>query len=79
MDIVERFLNYVKFDTQSSEDASTTPSTDKQLVFAKYLRDELEEAGLDDIDLDDNGYLYATLPGNTDKKAPTIGLPAEPT
>ena len=74
MDIVERFLNYVKFDTQSSEDASTTPSTDKQLVFAKYLRDELEEAGLDDIDLDDNGYLYATLPGNTDKKAPTIGF-----
>ena len=74
MDIVERFLNYVKFDTQSSEDANTTPSTDKQLVFAKYLRDELEEIGLDDVDLDDNGYLYATLPGNTDKKAPTIGF-----
>lgn len=74
MDIVERFLNYVKFDTQSSEDANTTPSTDKQLVFAKYLRDELEGIGLDDVDLDDNGYLYATLPGNTDKKAPTIGF-----
>ncbi len=74
MDIVERFLNYVKFDTQSSEDANTTPSTAKQLVFAKYLRDELEEIGLEDVDLDDNGYLYATLPGNTDKKAPVIGF-----
>ncbi len=74
MDIVERFLNYVKFDTQSSEDANTTPSTAKQLVFAKYLRDELEEIGLEDVELDDNGYLYATLPGNTDKKAPVIGF-----
>ena len=74
MDLVERFLNYVKFDTQSSEDSNTTPSTAKQLVFAKYLRNELEEIGLKDVELDDNGYLYATLPGNTDKKAPTIGF-----
>lgn len=74
MDIIERFLNYVKFDTQSSEESDTTPSTAKQLVFAKYLKDELDDEGLDKVELDDNGYLYATLPSNTDKKAPTIGF-----
>lgn len=74
MEIVERFLNYVKFDTQSSEESTTTPSTPKQMVFAKYLKDELEDEGLEDVELDDNGYLYATLPGNTDKEAPTIGF-----
>jgi len=74
MDIVERFLNYVKFDTQSSEESNTTPSTSKQLIFAKYLRDELDNIGLKDVELDDNGYLYATLPSNTDKEAPTIGF-----
>lgn len=74
MEIVERFLNYVKFDTQSSEDANTTPSTPKQMVFAKYLKEELEDVGLKDVELDDHGYLYATLPGNTNKKTPTIGF-----
>ncbi len=74
MDIVERFLNYVRFDTQSSEDSTTTPSTDKQFVFAKYLKNELEEEGLDDVELDDNGYLYATLPANDDEDIPTIGF-----
>ena len=74
MDIVERFLNYVKFDTQSKEESETTPSTAKQMVFAKYLKEELEDEGLDDVELDDNGYLYATLPANTDKEAPTIGF-----
>ena len=57
MEIVDRFLHYVGFDTQSAEDADTTPSTDKQLVFARYLEEELERIGLDDIYLDDNGYL----------------------
>ncbi|MEG1579822.1 MAG: peptidase T [Bacteroidaceae bacterium] len=74
MKIVDRFLNYVKFDTQSSEESDTTPSTKKQLIFAKYLKEELEEIGLKDVELDDKGYLYATLPSNTDKKAPTIGF-----
>lgn len=74
MDIVERFLNYVKFDTQSSEDSTTTPSTPGQMVFAKYLKEELDDVGLKDIDLDDNGYLYATLPGNTKDETPTIGF-----
>ena len=74
MNIVERFLNYVKFDTQSSEDAETTLSTAKQMVFAKYLKNELEDVGLKDVELDEHGYLYATLPGNTDKKTPTVGF-----
>ncbi len=74
MEIVDRFLHYVGFDTQSAEDADTTPSTDKQLVFARYLEEELERIGLDDIYLDDNGYLYATLPSNVDKKVPTVGF-----
>lgn len=67
-------MNYVKFDTQSSEESTTTPSTPGQMVFAKYLKEELDDIGLKDIDLDDNGYLYATLPGNTKDKTPTIGF-----
>ena len=61
MDIIERFLNYTKFDTQSAEDSQTVPSTSKQLIFAEYLKKELESIGLDDVELDDKGYLYATL------------------
>jgi tripeptide aminopeptidase len=64
----------VKFDTQSDENSGVTPSTPKQRVFAEYLRSELEELGLEDIELDANGYLYATLPANTDKPLPTVGF-----
>ena len=75
MDITERFLNYTKFDTQSAEDSSTVPSTDKQLVFAEYLKKELVREGFDDVKLDDKGYLYATLKSNMGKqKVPTIGF-----
>lgn len=74
MDIIERFLNYVKFDTQSAEDSTTVPSTDKQLIFARYLRDELKDEGFDDVEMDDNGYIYATLKANTKKDVPTIGF-----
>ena len=74
MDITERFLNYTKFDTQSSEDSDSVPSTPKQLVFAEYLKKELEREGLDDITLDDKGYLYATLPSNIKEEVPTIGF-----
>lgn len=74
MDIVERFLNYVSFDTQSAEDSQTVPSTAKQLDFAKYLRDELKDEGFDDVEMDDNGYVYATLKSNIKKKVPTIGF-----
>lgn len=74
MNITERFINYTKFDTQSAEDSSTVPSTAKQLVFAKYLKEELENEGLKDVEMDDKGYIYATLPSNTKKKTPTIGF-----
>lgn len=74
MDIVERFLNYVRFDTQSAEDSQTVPSTAKQLDFAKYLRDELKDEGFDDVEMDDNGYVYATLKSNIKKEVPTIGF-----
>ena len=74
MTLVERFLKYVSFDTQSSDESGVTPSTDKQMVFARYLKTELEELGLEDIELDEHGYLYATLPANTDKSVPTIGF-----
>ena len=74
MNIVERFLKYVSFDTQSDENSGVTPSTSKQMVFAQYLKDELEALGLEEIELDEYGYLYATLPANTDKEVPTIGF-----
>ena len=74
MDIVERFLNYVSFDTQSAEDSQTVPSTAKQLDFAKYLRDELKDEGFDDVEMDENGYVYATLKSNIKKEVPTIGF-----
>ena len=74
MTLVERFLKYVSFDTQSSEESGVTPSTDKQMVFARFLKTELEQLGLEDIELDDHGYLYATLPANTDKPVPTVGF-----
>lgn len=74
MTLVERFLKYVSFDTQSSDESGVTPSTDKQMVFARYLKTELEELGLEEIELDEHGYLYATLPANTDKPVPTVGF-----
>ena len=74
MDIVERFLNYVSFDTQSSEETHTTPSTEKQRIFAQYLKEELIKEGLQDVELDELGYLYATLPSNTARQVPTIGF-----
>lgn len=74
MDIIERFLKYVSFDTQSAEESDSVPSTAKQLVFAKYLRDELKEEGFDDVEMDDMGYVYATLKSNMKKDVPTIGF-----
>ena len=74
MDLVERFLKYVSFDTQSDENSKTTPSSPKQMVFAKYLQGELTTLGFEDVDLDEHGYLYATLPANTEKDVPVIGF-----
>ncbi|MDE6463880.1 MAG: peptidase T, partial [Muribaculaceae bacterium] len=74
MTLVDRFLNYVKFDTQSDELTNMTPSTPGQMVFAEHLKAELEKMGLAEITLDDNGYLMATLPANTEGDIPTVGF-----
>jgi tripeptide aminopeptidase len=71
---VDRFLKYVKFDTQSVEDSDTFPSDQKQLELSKALVEELKELGLEDAHMDDNGYVIATLPSNTDKDVPAIGF-----
>ncbi len=74
MNLTERFLKYVKFDTQSDELTNMTPSTPGQMVFAQALEKELHEMGLEDITLDENGYLMATLPANIDRDVPTVGF-----
>ena len=74
MTLVERFLKYVSFDTQSKEDTGVTPSTPGQMVFAQYLKEELESLGLQEVSLDDNGYLYATLPANVEEAVPVVGF-----
>ena len=76
MTVVDRFLKYVKFDTESSTETGVTPSTPGQMVLARELEKELHEMGLEEISLDDKGYIMATLPANTDKKIPTIGFVA---
>ena len=74
MTLVDRFLDYVKFDTQSDELTNLTPSTPGQMVFAQSLEKELQKMGLEDITLDENGYLMATLPANTDGDIPVVGF-----
>ncbi|MBQ5573444.1 MAG: peptidase T [Bacteroidaceae bacterium] len=74
MELVNRFLSYVAVDTQSDEYSNSVPSTEKQKNLARQLKAELETMGLQEIYLDDMGYLYATLPANTDKKIPVIGF-----
>jgi len=70
----QRFLRYVTYDTQSDGDSETYPSTAKQLELLRALRDELQEMGLDDVQMDENGYVTATLPSNVDKDVPTIAF-----
>ena len=74
MTVTDHFLEFVKFDTQSDEETNLTPSSPGQMVFAKHLKAVLLGMGLEDVDLDDNGYLMATLPANTDKDVPVIGF-----
>lgn len=76
MNLTDRFLKYVKFDTQSDELTNLTPSTPGQYKFAQALEKELHELGLEEISLDENGYLMATLPANTDREVPTVGFTA---
>lgn len=73
-ELIKRFTTYVKIDTQSNEESDTTPSTPGQWDLLKLLEQELKEIGLDEVELDENGYLFATLPANTDKNVPTIGF-----
>lgn len=74
--IVERFKKYISVDTKSDETSDTVPSTKGQLELGKMLVEELKELGLEDIIQDKNGYVYATLPANTDREVPTIGFVA---
>ena len=75
MTLVDRFLRYVSFDTQSSEEnEAQCPSTDKQFELARYLVEELTALGLTEVEMDGHGYVYATLPANSDKEVPTIGF-----
>ena len=74
-ELVKRFLKYVSFDTQSSEEnEDKCPSTDKQFELARYLKEELEGMGLADVEMDEHAYVYATLPANTARELPTIGF-----
>jgi tripeptide aminopeptidase len=71
--VVERFLEYVKFDTQSDENSQTFPSTEKQIAFAKVLKEEIAQMGIE-VELDENGYVTGTLEGNIDNNVPVIGF-----
>ncbi|WP_431211185.1 hypothetical protein ACQ86N_35525 [Puia sp. P3] len=70
--VAERFLRYVQIDTQSDPQSTTYPSTEKQKDLGRLLVQELQAAGLSDADMDEFGYVYATLPANTDKPVPVI-------
>ncbi|MGG0901631.1 peptidase T [Bacillus subtilis] len=73
-EIIERFTTYVKVDTQSDESVDTCPSTPGQLTLGNMLVDELKSIGMQDAAIDENGYVMATLPSNTEKDVPTIGF-----
>jgi tripeptide aminopeptidase len=73
-ELLNRFLKYISIDTQSDENSETYPSTAKQFDLAKVLEKELVELGLQNVSLDENGYIMATLPSNVDKKVPVIGF-----
>ncbi len=72
--VKERFLRYIKIDTQSCDGVEQFPSTDKQFDLARLLEKELCEMGASDVTLDENGYLFATIPSNTDREVPTVGF-----
>ncbi|MED1471440.1 peptidase T [Bacillus salipaludis] len=73
-EIIERFTSYVKIDTQSDESSSTCPSTPGQWTLLHKLEEELKAIGMQEVSIDENGYLMATLPSNTEKNVPTIGF-----
>ncbi len=73
-ELVDRFITYVKVDTQSAYESSTCPTTEGQWTLARMLVEELKQIGMSEVTLDENGYVMATLPSNTEKKLPTIGF-----
>ncbi|MBS2970999.1 peptidase T [Metabacillus sp. KIGAM252] len=73
-ELINRFVSYVKVETQSNEESETCPSTPGQLVLARMLTEELRKIGMKDVTMDENGYVMATLPANTDKEVPVIGF-----
>ncbi len=74
MTLVERFLKYVVYDTQSDQFSNTVPSTSSQMEFAKILLEEVKELGIEDVHLSDHGYVYGSIPSNVKKPVPTIGF-----
>ena len=72
--ILNRFIGYVKIDTESDPNSMSTPSTEKQWDLANKLADELKTIGMQDVSIDDNAYIMATLPSNVSHKVPTIGF-----
>ncbi|MDH7605283.1 MAG: peptidase T, partial [Melioribacter sp.] len=72
--VLERFLRYVKIETTSDEESKTFPSNPKQLELSKLLVEELKEIGMKDVEMDEYGYVMATLPSNTEKDVPVIGF-----
>ncbi len=74
MKVQDRFLNYVKFDTQSVPDKDVIPSSEKQKDLARYLVDEMKSIGINDAFMDEYGYVYGTIPSNADKKIPVMGF-----
>ena len=73
-ELIERFTSYVKVDTQSNESNENCPSTPGQITLANMLVEELKSIGMQEVTIDENGYVMATLPSNTDKEVPTIGF-----
>ena len=72
--LVDRFIKYIKIDSQSNPESETTPSTEKQWNMANLLVEELKAIGLQDVTVDENAYVMATLPSNVDYPVPTIGF-----
>lgn len=73
-ELIQRFTSYVKVDTQSNESSETCPSTEGQWTLLRMLVEELNQIGMQEVTIDENGYVMATLPSNTDKEVPTIGF-----
>lgn len=72
--VTEKFLKYVSFDTMSADEAGVIPSTDKQWDLARFLYNELIDMGAQDVTIDEHAYVFATIPANTNKPCPTLGL-----